>query len=56
MKCENCCSGQHLLKTPNYTMENVNNLDTLAEKTNHGQCSDAFKACLVEIMLFCLLF
>lgn len=56
VKYENYCSEQHLLKIPNYTMENVNNLDILAEKTNHRQCSDAFKACLVEVILSCLLF
>lgn len=26
MKCESCLTGQHLLKIPNLTMENVNNL------------------------------
>lgn len=52
VKCETCWSGQHLLKIPNYTMENVNSLDTLAEKTNHGQSSDALKACLMAVILF----
>lgn len=56
VKCGNCCRSQHLLKTPNSTMENVNSLDPLAEKTNHRQYSDAFKACLVDVMLSFLLF
>lgn len=56
VKCGNCCRSQHLLKAPNSTMENVNRLHPLAEKTNHRQYSDAFKACLVNVMLSFLLF
>lgn len=26
MKCENCLTGQHLLRIPNSMMENMNNL------------------------------
>lgn len=37
-------------------MENVNGLHPLAEKTNHRQYSDAFKASLVDLMLSFLLF
>lgn len=55
VKCGSCCSSQHLLKIPNSTMENVNSLDPLAEKTNHTQYSDAFKACLGGVMLSFLL-
>lgn len=56
MKCETCWSGQNLLKIPNYTMENVNKLNTLADKSNHGQSTDALKARLVTATLPLLMF
>lgn len=37
-------------------MENVNSLDPLAEQTKRSQYSDAFEACLVDVMLSFLLF
>jgi hypothetical protein len=55
-KCETCWSGQHLLKIPNYTMENVNSLNILAEKTNHGQSADGLKARFMTVALPFLFF